>query len=145
MPEIKTSTIDEIGSINRWDGPNGTVFYHTILLANGDKGSIGKKTENAFARGDSLTYTIEHNEKGNKIREYREQPNAQAGQSNGHGGGQPRSGGQGSCASFATAYSKDVYVAMIAAGLAKPESTALAADAIIALAHRLRADMEAAL
>jgi hypothetical protein len=140
MPEIKTSTVEEVGAIRSWDGPNGTVYYHHLLMANGDKGSIGKKTEGAFKIGDSLTYTIELNDKGNKIKEYREN----SGGYNSNAGGQQSRGGAGSCASFATAYSKDVYVAMISAGLVKPTSTADAADAIIALAHRLRADMEAA-
>lgn len=106
MSETKTSKIQEVGTINRWDGPNGTVFYHTILMENGDRGSIGKKHENAVKIGDTLTYQIELSDRGNKIKEVRE--------NNFTSGGQRFAGAQrGSCASFALSYAKDIAVANI--------------------------------
>jgi hypothetical protein len=99
----KTSTVQEVGTINRWDGPKGTVFYHNILLENGDRGSIGKKAEGAIKIGDKLTYTIEFDDRGNKIKEVREPFNGGAAK-----------GFRGSNASFALAYAKDICVANIA-------------------------------
>lgn len=53
-----------------WNGPKGTVHYHFITLENGDTGSIGTKTQDApkLQIGQELTYTIELNESGNKIK-----------------------------------------------------------------------------
>lgn len=56
MSEI-TAKVVEILATRKWDGDRGTVYYQTLKMDNGDTGSIGKKTENHFKVGDSITYT----------------------------------------------------------------------------------------
>ena len=110
MSEIKTSTVKEVLSCKRFDGKHGVVYYHKLELDNGEIGEIGKKTENAFKPGDSLTYTSETGEYGTKFKA------AQL-----DGGYAPRSNGNGSFPtgedrnrSFALSYAKDLTVALIA-------------------------------
>lgn len=94
---MKTAKVTEVNGCRRWDGNNGTVWYHSIVLDNGDVGSIGKKQENAINVGDELTYEIN----GDRIKAVMPQ-----------GTGFGKSGGkQGSPASFALSYAKDVMVA----------------------------------
>lgn len=108
MSEVKTAKVTEILGCKPWNGPNGTIYFHKIELDNGDIGEIGKKKENAFNIGDSVTYTAEQTEYGLKLK---------AVQQNGFGGGGKS---QGSPASFCLSYAKDVCVAMIPA---HPEKT----------------------
>lgn len=95
---------------NSWQGSNGTVYYHEIELDNGDKGQIGTKEQMPakLNPGQELTYTIEHTDKGNKIKA------VAPAQGGGFGGGfkskapaDPRSQFIG----FASSYAKDLVVA----------------------------------
>lgn len=100
----KKARITRTTFVNEWAGSNGTVYYHSIELDNGDSGQIGSK-EKMPAKlnpGQELTYTIESTSKGNKIKSV------------------TPSGFQGKKAvidpraqfiSFASAYSKDLVVA----------------------------------
>lgn len=103
MSEERTAKVRNIENIRKWAGPHGTIWFHEIMLDNGDQGSIGKKKENGIAVGDEITYTIEASEHGNKIKQVF---NPEA---NGVSGGQRSS--RGSSASFALSYAKDVMVA----------------------------------
>lgn len=110
----KTAKIEDITGVREWDGgQNGTVFYLSLLMDNGDKGSIGKKSKDALKIGDSLTYTIEENERGNKIKEIKENGY------NGNGfnrGGLVKTDESSKFPSFALAYAKDVMCSMVKAG-----------------------------
>lgn len=67
---MKTAKITAYKAGKPWNGANGTIYYHYITLDNGDTGSIGTKDQ-AGAKvqiGCELTYTIEMNESGNKIK-----------------------------------------------------------------------------
>ncbi len=99
MSEQKTAKVTGVLECRKWDGPNGTLYFHKIELDNGEVGTIGKKKENAFNIGDSLTYTSEESQYGLKFKA--------AQQGNGFGGGKS----SGSPASFALSYAKDVMVA----------------------------------
>ena len=50
------SKVEKIVGIKPWTGANGTVYYHSLLMDNGDKISLGKKKE--LAIGEELTYEI---------------------------------------------------------------------------------------
>ncbi len=54
--EIKTSKILEVRNVSTWNGPNGTVYYHHLVMDNGDKIDIGKKSE--LKTGWEVTYSI---------------------------------------------------------------------------------------
>lgn len=62
---MKTSKILEILKINPRDGKNGTIYYITLKLENGETISLGKKKENAFAVGQEISYieTVDANGK----------------------------------------------------------------------------------
>lgn len=62
---MKTSKILEIMKINPRDGKNGTIYYITLKLENGETISLGKKKENAFAVGQEISYieTVDANGK----------------------------------------------------------------------------------
>ena len=66
----KTAKITKTYPPKPWNGQNGTIYFRAIELDNGDKGQIGTKEENPswLAVGQELTYTIEINESGNKIK-----------------------------------------------------------------------------
>lgn len=106
----KTATITKVGPIKSWNGTNGTIFYHSIQLDNGDAGSLGKKSEGAVKEGDQITYKLEHGDFGNKIKEI---PTAPAGRGSGSGYSF-NVGRKSSTASFALSYAKDLAVANIA-------------------------------
>ena len=53
---IKTSKIAEVHKMTPWDGPNGTIIYHWLLMENGDMIDIGKKKECKV--GWDITYQI---------------------------------------------------------------------------------------
>jgi hypothetical protein len=55
---------------NEWKGDKGTVYYHDIEMDNGDTGSIGSKDKNPdfIAVGQTLDYTLEQGQRGNKIK-----------------------------------------------------------------------------
>lgn len=68
----KTSVITRLEFKSPWTNPttNQTVYYHNIWLENGDIGQIGAmaKEPDFLKEGQTLTYLIETNEKGNKIK-----------------------------------------------------------------------------
>lgn len=67
---MKTAKITAYKKGKPWNGANGTIYYHYISLDNGDTGSIGTKDE-AGAKvqvGCELTYTIDIQDAGNKIK-----------------------------------------------------------------------------
>lgn len=68
----KTATITRLEYKSPWTNPttNQTVHYHNIWFDNGDIGQIGAmaKEPDFLKEGKQLTYTIETNEKGTKIR-----------------------------------------------------------------------------
>lgn len=53
---MKTSKIDTIHEVKEWNGSNGTVFYHSLIMDNNDKINIGKKS--LLQLGNELTYEI---------------------------------------------------------------------------------------
>jgi hypothetical protein len=97
----KTAKVKEVLSVREWTGQHGTIYFHKIELDNGDIGDIGKKVRDGIKPGDTLTYTIEQTEHGNRIKAV--QP-----QGNGFRGGGKSSG---SPASFALSYAKDLMIA----------------------------------
>jgi hypothetical protein len=72
MSETKTAKILEVQNVREWTGQNGTLFFHKLVLDNGDRGDLAKKSRDAVKAGDSLTYTIEVTDRGNRIKEIRE-------------------------------------------------------------------------
>lgn len=116
MSEQKTAKVQAILDIRPWDGPNGTVYYHKLLMDNDDVATVGKKKEPAFEIGEELTYTLEPDPKGGfKLKEVKDNPFT--------GGG--RSGGGGKSYSdpktMILAYAKDVEVAVINSGFVADE------------------------
>lgn len=53
---MKTSTVKEITKVNEWDWPHGKVFYINMKMENWDTISLGKKAEDAFKVGDSISW-----------------------------------------------------------------------------------------
>ena len=53
---IKTSKIKEVHKMTPWNGPNGTIIYHWLLMENDDLIDIGKKKECKV--GWDITYRI---------------------------------------------------------------------------------------
>ena len=96
----KTSKIIKSEFKNEWTGQNGTVYYHTLELENGDRGSIGTKSKNPdkLAVGQELTYTIEND----KIKAVNK-PFVK-------GGGFKSEPFEHKCAGYAMAYAKDLVV-----------------------------------
>lgn len=76
---IKTSKIQEIHKMSPWEGPNGTIVYHHLLMENGDLIDIGKKKECKV--GWELTYRIvDTQHKYNKAKAEQPQPGTPAAQ-----------------------------------------------------------------
>ena len=119
MSEQKTAKVTDVPTIREWKSPEGrSIYYHTVVLDNGDKGSVGKKTSGAIKEGDTLNYTID----GDKIKEVF--------QNNGFGGF--KGGQRGSSASFALSYAKD----LVSAGHVKLDTIKDMTEATIAVANR---------
>ena len=63
---MKTSRVQTYTFINEWVNPHGNknVFYHKVVMANGDSGNIGfsEKYSSKIKVGDEITYNID--EKG---------------------------------------------------------------------------------
>jgi hypothetical protein len=117
MNNEKTAKVIDVIAVNKWDGPKGAIFFHKIALDNGDVGDIGKKANGAIKTGDSLNYTIEETQHGNRIKQVQQQ-NGFRGVPGGGGGG------RGTTSSFALSYAKDICVANIAAAGKPIEMTA---------------------
>lgn len=124
---VKTARIEDVLSVRPSETKHGVIWYYDIVLDNEERGSIGKKSEDAFQIGQALTYTSEEGPYGLKFKEFKE------GFQNGGGYQRPQQGAprpQGSPAaaqktwtpsggddrnrSFALAYAKDLAVALIA-------------------------------
>jgi hypothetical protein len=136
---MKTAIVEDVRSIRKWEGPNGTVFYHEIVLDNGDFGSIGKKTEDSIHIGDELTYTIELHDRGNRIKAVNPQF---VGGNGGSNGGGFKGTSKGSSASFALSYAKDLAVANIAKASGPIEMEQLT-ERVIAAAEKFNEWLEA--
>lgn len=124
---MKTATVTEVKGCREWKGERGTIWFHDIVLDNGDKGSIGKKNQNAVREGDSLNYTID----GDRIKEVQQFGNG--------GGGGFRGGTPASKSAMALAYAKDLIVAQIAAGKTGEAKTSDLAEATITVAKKFHA------
>jgi hypothetical protein len=107
--DIKTDKVKSILGVKPFESQHGTIYYHQLEMESGLIGEIGKKKENAFRVGDSLTFTVEETSFGKKLKEVKEFGGG------GFGGG--KQGSAGSARSFALSYSKDVEIALIAASL----------------------------
>lgn len=53
---MKTSKVKEVTNVKEWAGSNGTVYYHNLIMENGDKINIGKKKQ--LNVGDELTWEL---------------------------------------------------------------------------------------
>jgi len=56
LNKMQKSKVATIIGCKPWNGNNGTVYYHDIIMDNGDKINIGKKKE--LAIGEELEYEI---------------------------------------------------------------------------------------
>lgn len=121
-----TAKVEEIISVREYDGQNGKVWYYKLAMDNGEVGEIGKKKPDFFKVGDSLTYTIESGQYGNKFKAVQN--------GNGFSGGGKsfvKANEADKYPSFALAYAKDIVVAYN--DRVPPEQ---AADATIKLANK---------
>lgn len=48
--------IKKIPLVKQWDGPKGTLYFHTLEMEDGKEIQLGKKTENAFKTGQEIEY-----------------------------------------------------------------------------------------
>lgn len=125
-----TAKVKSIEGVKPFESRNGMIYYHKLVMDNGDVGEIGKKKNNAYQIGDEITYTIDATEYGNKFKEV-----FQGGGNFGGGGGK---GSKGSSASFALSYAKDLAVANIGKSDKPIEMDALA-DKVINAAGKFQA------
>lgn len=111
--EEKTSKVKEIVRVNPYTGSHGTVYYHDLVMDNGDKINIGKKKE--VQSGWELSYMIVGDQKddGTYQQEYPKAKSVQL-QAQQSRNGQYKK--QSNVASFALAYAKDMAVAHIEKG-----------------------------
>jgi len=116
--DIKTDKVKSILGIKPFESAHGTIYYHQLEMESGLIGEIGKKKENAFRVGDSLTFTVEDTSFGKKFKEVKE-----FGGGGNFGGGDSGRNAQGSARSFALSYAKDTEVALIAAGVPDDDIT----------------------
>lgn len=121
---MKTANVTEVRGVRPWTGKNGTIFYHDIVLDNGDRGSVGKKREGAIRVGDSLTYTID----ADRITVV----NPSTGGAGRFGSSKPAA----SPSSMALAYAKDLAVAFIAKSDTPAEKMEAVADRVISIATK---------
>lgn len=100
----QTNIIKSCTFKSEWAGPNGVIYYHNITFDNGDTGTIGTKEKmpDKLSPGSELTYTIEVNERGNKIKAVAPKPK--------FGGGRPGEPIELKMATFALSYSKDLVI-----------------------------------
>lgn len=55
---MKTAKILEIGKPREWEWPHGRLYYIPLKLDNGENISLGKKKEDAFKVGDTVSYEV---------------------------------------------------------------------------------------
>jgi len=69
------SKVKSITGTNVWKSTNWDVFYHSMEMENGDKVSIGKKTDNYFKVWDEIKYEVKETDQYGvkKIKEIREE------------------------------------------------------------------------
>lgn len=62
-----TAKIAEIkGKPNKYDGTSkgyGITWYFNVVMDNGDIGQVSRKVEDGLKVGDSITYTVEYNDR----------------------------------------------------------------------------------
>jgi hypothetical protein len=63
--QMKKGKVTKCQFTREWDGPSGTIYYHTIVIDNGDHGSVGTKEKMPakLSEGSEIWYSIE--QKGN--------------------------------------------------------------------------------
>lgn len=68
------SKVEKIVEVKPWNGgSNGTIYYHSLVMDNGDKINIGKKKE--LAIGEELSYEIvDSGQEYNKAKNVMENP-----------------------------------------------------------------------
>ena len=62
---MKKGKVTKCQFTREWDGPSGTIYYHNIVIDNGDHGSVGTKEKMPakLSEGSEIWYSIE--QKGN--------------------------------------------------------------------------------
>lgn len=128
-----TAKIEEIITVREYDGQNGKVWYYKLAMDNGEVGEIGKKKPDAFKVGDSLTYTVEAGQYGNKFKAVQ----------NGNGFQGRGGGSRGGNESFALSYSKDYHVALIASGKTGEATAEQITASILKTADKFKAWLDA--
>ena len=105
----KTSKVKKVVNVKLYNGANGTIYYHDLIMENGDKLNIGKKKQ--LQTGWEISYNIIGDQKddGTYQQEY---PKAKSIQPQ-NGTYNTRSKSTNSVASFALSYAKDMAVAHI--------------------------------
>lgn len=53
---MKTSKVKSVENVKEWSNGNGTVYYHNLVMENGDKINLGKKSQ--LSAGVELNYEI---------------------------------------------------------------------------------------
>lgn len=109
---MTTSKIETVSGVKPYNGQNGTVYYHRLIMNNGDKIDIGKKKQ--LEPGNVLTYEIIGDKKQDGTYQH-EYPKAKTVSQQNTMKDKHR-GPKGSNASFALAYAKDMAVAHIEKG-----------------------------
>ena len=126
---MKTSKVKTITSVKPYNGQNGTVHYHNLIMENGDKINIGKKKE--VQVGWELNYEIvgDQKEDGTYQQEY---PKAKS--------VQPqnvfKASKNNSTASFALSYAKDMMCMFIETEKVTDKDADKIADKAIVIANK---------
>lgn len=109
----KTSIITGCQFQREWQSPNGTLYFHTVSLENGDFGDIATKTQNPehLEKGKELTYTIEHAGDYQGMPKYRIKAVQAAKPYSGGGGGGNKYSSPQSIRTMCLSYAKDMAVA----------------------------------
>tara|TARA_R100001480_G_scaffold97051_1_gene101829 strand:+ start:562 stop:954 length:393 start_codon:yes stop_codon:yes gene_type:complete len=107
---MKTSKVKNVQGNGTYESQHGTLFKFDYEFEDGTHLSANHKTQNHFKIGDTVEYTI----KGSN--ESFSWGTVSKPKENNYNGYQGKKGGQGSTASFALAYAKDMAVAHIEKG-----------------------------
>lgn len=122
---MKTATVKEVRDIRKWDGPNGTLYFHSLTFDNGDRGNLAKNAADAIKVGDRISYTIE----GDRVKQVRV-----------NNGGRPASrlygGNKPSTSAMALSYAKDLAVAFLTKSDTPAEKMEGVADRILLVADK---------
>lgn len=120
--DIKTDKVKSILGVKPFESQHGTIWYHSLEMESGLVGEIGKKKENAFRVGDSLTFTVEETSFGKKFKEVKEFGGG------GFGGGGASNKSFSDPRTMLLAYSKDIEVALIGQGAVPDDMVASILD-----------------